>query len=140
MNFGQVQLAKDAGCLAGSQGFCKTKMAEIQPSGGDERFFQAPMCGFQSVRHIGHQGDRASALDGRGELTLVLCAGAGHAAGQNLAALAGETAEPGHILVIDVLDLIHAKRANLPARLAAAGSANALASILRHIAFLLFGL
>jgi hypothetical protein len=38
MNFGQVQLAKDAGCLAGSHGFCQTKMAEIQPSGGDERF------------------------------------------------------------------------------------------------------
>ena len=95
---------------------------------------------FQSVRHVGHQGDRTRALDGRRELTLVLCAGAGHAAGQNLAALAGEAAEPGHILVIDVLDLIHAKRAHLPARLAAAGAANALASILRHIAFLLFGL
>ena len=34
MNFGQIWLAKDAGCLAGSQGFCKAKVAEIQPSGG----------------------------------------------------------------------------------------------------------
>jgi hypothetical protein len=33
-----MQLAKGAGCLVGSQGFCQLKMAEIQPSGGDERF------------------------------------------------------------------------------------------------------
>ena len=70
----------------------------------------------------------------------MLCTGAGHAAGQNLAALAGEAAEPGHILVIDVLDLIYAECTYLPARLAAAGPANALASTLRQIAFLLFGL
>jgi hypothetical protein len=38
MNFRQIWLAKGAGCLAGSQGFCKTKLTEIQPSGGDERF------------------------------------------------------------------------------------------------------
>ena len=41
MNFRQIWLAKDAGCLAGSQGFCKTKMAEIQPSSDDERFLGA---------------------------------------------------------------------------------------------------
>ena len=29
MNFCQIWLAKDAGCLAGSQGFCKSKMAEV---------------------------------------------------------------------------------------------------------------
>jgi hypothetical protein len=38
MNFSQIWLAKDAGCLAGSQGFCKAKMPEIQPPDGDERF------------------------------------------------------------------------------------------------------
>jgi hypothetical protein len=38
MNCSQVWLAKDAGCLAGSQGFRKMKMAEIQLSGGDEHF------------------------------------------------------------------------------------------------------
>jgi hypothetical protein len=38
MNSRQIWLAKDTGCLAGGQGFCKAKMAEIQPSGGDERF------------------------------------------------------------------------------------------------------
>ena len=38
MKFRQIWLAKDAGCLAGSQGFRKTKMTEIQLSGGDEHF------------------------------------------------------------------------------------------------------
>jgi hypothetical protein len=38
MDFRQIWLAKDAGCLAGSQGFCKAKMAEIQPPDGDESF------------------------------------------------------------------------------------------------------
>jgi hypothetical protein len=38
MDFRQIWLAKDAGCLAGSQGFCMSKMAEIQPPDGDERF------------------------------------------------------------------------------------------------------
>jgi hypothetical protein len=38
MNFRQVWLVKDAGCLAGSQGFCKAKTADIQPSVGNERF------------------------------------------------------------------------------------------------------
>ena len=38
MNYSQMVLAKDAGCLAGSQDFCKAKMAEIQPPDGDERF------------------------------------------------------------------------------------------------------
>jgi hypothetical protein len=42
MSFNQICLAKDAGWLAGRQGFCKTKMAEIQPSGGDERFLRGP--------------------------------------------------------------------------------------------------
>jgi hypothetical protein len=43
MKFRQIWLAKDAGCLAGSQGFRKTKMAEIQLSGGDERFLRRPI-------------------------------------------------------------------------------------------------
>jgi hypothetical protein len=38
MNFRQIRRAKDAGCLAGSQGYCKSKIAEIQPPDGDERF------------------------------------------------------------------------------------------------------
>jgi len=38
MNFAQIQPAKDAGCLDGSQGFCGLKMSEIQPPAGDESF------------------------------------------------------------------------------------------------------
>ena len=45
MNFSHIWLAKDAGCLAGSQGFCKSKMAEIQLSGGDESFFRVVLKG-----------------------------------------------------------------------------------------------
>jgi hypothetical protein len=37
MDFSQIRFAKDAGCLAGNQGFCQSKMAEIQPPNGDER-------------------------------------------------------------------------------------------------------
>jgi len=55
----------------------------------------------------------------------MLCASAGHAAGQNLAALAGEAAESCNILIIDVLNLIHAELANLPAGLAATRTADA---------------
>lgn len=38
--YSQIWLAKYAGCLAGSEGFGKSKAAEIQPSCGDERFFR----------------------------------------------------------------------------------------------------
>ena len=62
----------------------------------------------------------------------MLGAGAGHAAGQDLAALAGELLQLRGVLVIDVLDLIYAKSTNLPARLAATGTANALATIFRR--------
>ena len=67
----------------------------------------------------------------------MLCTGAGHAAGQNLAALAGETAKPGDILIIDVLNLFNAELANLPTRLAATRTAYAIASIFRQVSFLL---
>jgi hypothetical protein len=67
----------------------------------------------------------------------MLCASAGHAAGQDLAALAGEAAKSHNILIIDVLNLFNAELANLPARLAATGTAYAIASIFRHVSFLL---
>ena len=38
VDFRQIWLAKDADCLAGSQGVCKAKLAGIQPFGGDTRF------------------------------------------------------------------------------------------------------
>ena len=38
MSFRQIWLAKDTGYMESGQGFCKAKMAEMQPSGGDESF------------------------------------------------------------------------------------------------------
>ena len=87
--------------------------------------------------HVGQQSDGARALDGGGQLTLMLGAGAHHAAGQDLAALAGEAAKFHDILIIDALNLVYAERANLPARLAATRTAHTIASIFRHVAFLL---
>ena len=54
-------------------------------------------------------------LDSLGELTLMHCAGAGSAAGQDLAALGHEAAELSGILVIDSGSLIYAKLANFSA-------------------------
>ena len=48
----------------------------------------------------------ARALDGDGELTLMLSADAGHAAGQDLRALADKAAETRDILVIYMLYLL----------------------------------
>jgi hypothetical protein len=64
----------------------------------------------------------------------MLCASAGHAARQDLAALAGEATKTQNILIIDVLNLLNAELANLPARLAATGTAY---TIFRHVSFLL---
>ena len=87
------------------------------------------------VRGVGHESDGSRALDGGRELALMLCTGTGHAAGKDLTALAGETAKTGNVLIIDMLDLIYAERADLPARLAATGTAYAIASIFRHVPY-----
>ena len=63
--------------------------------------------------HVGQQGDGPCALDGDGQLTLMSSAGAGGTAGQDLAALGQIAAQFGRILVIDMLDLIHAEAAYL---------------------------
>src|SRR5699024_11058426 len=90
----------------------------------------------RSLGHVGQQRDHTGTLDGRGQLTLMLGAGAGHAAGQDLAALAGVLhAQAHHVLVVDVLNFIHAELANLAAGLAAAGAAYPFASIFRHCCF-----
>ena len=53
----------------------------------------------------------------------MLGAGASHAAGQDFAALAGVLhAQAHHVLVVDMLNLVHAELADLAARLAAAGA------------------
>ena len=92
------------------------------------------MCLALGVRE---QSDRAGTLDGDAQLALVLGASAGHAAGQDLATLAGESRKTARIFIIDVRDLIHAETSNLPAGLAATGTAVAIATILRHLLSLL---
>ena len=82
---------------------------------------------------VGHQRDGTGALDGLAQLTLMLGAVAAHPAGQDLAALVGETAQAVDILVIDVLDLINAEVANLPAgTTSSAGARPSFATIFRH--------
>src|ERR1700683_1133235 len=64
------------------------------------------------LRRERQQGDIARLLDGVGEPPLVRGADAGNAARDNLAALRHERVEQLHVLVIDVVDLLHAKPAN----------------------------
>ena len=75
-------------------------------------------------------------LDGRGKLALMLGAGAGHAAGQDLAALAGVLhAQAHHVLIVDMLNLVHAELADLAARLAAAGGGEPVRLYLQTLLF-----
>jgi len=76
---------------------------------------------FSSVYRIGHQGDGTGALDGLGKLALVFGAIAAHSAGNDLPALIDKAAKAIDILIIDILDFIHAESANFPARFTAAG-------------------
>src|SRR5262245_7085389 len=73
------------------------------------------MLGVLVRRHVRQQGHRARALDRMGQLPLVPRAAAGNAARDDLAALGDEAAEPTHVLVVDEVDLVRAKLANLPA-------------------------
>jgi hypothetical protein len=70
----------------------------------------------------GQQGDGTCALDGLGQLTLMLGAIAAHTAGQNLAALICETAKAVDIFVIDEFDFIHTKGTHFPAGFASPGA------------------
>src|SRR5579864_4875435 len=65
------------------------------------------------LRCVWKQRDRARALERGGQRTLVPGTGPGHTPGQNLAPVADEPAEPGDLLVIDVVDLLGAERAYL---------------------------
>ena len=67
------------------------------------------------VGDVGEKSDVSCALDGLGQLTLMLGAGAGHAAGKDLCALADETAKLCNILVVNIVNLIGAENANLAA-------------------------
>ena len=57
----------------------------------------------------------AGTLDRDGQLTLMLRAGTGHAARQDLRTFAQEAAESGNVFIIDVVDLIGAEDTNLSA-------------------------
>lgn len=83
----------------------------------------------------------ACALDRFGQLALMLCAGAGHTAGQNLAALVDVSAHPGiqipELFIVDVFNLIDTECTYFPAGLAIPAGMTCL-TILRH-EFLLSG-
>ena len=60
----------------------------------------------------GQQGDVARALDGERHLALMFRAVARNAAGQDLSALRDEAAELARVLIVDVIYLVHAERAD----------------------------
>src|SRR5262249_33436691 len=68
-----------------------------------------------SVGGEGQERDVARPLDGQRQLALVLRAGPEHAPGQDLAPLGHEAGEQLHVLVVDVVDLVRAELADLPA-------------------------
>ena len=82
-----------------------------------------------SVGYIRKQSDCSCAFDCLCELALMLCAYSGHAAGHYLAALGCMLTKPCNVFVIDMVDLIYTKAANLTPGLALAGS---------HLAFFHF--
>ena len=69
----------------------------------------------KSVGHIGEKRNLSGTLDSLGELTLMHGAGAGSAAGKNLAALGKETAKLRSILIINERGLVSTELANLSA-------------------------
>jgi hypothetical protein len=62
------------------------------------------------------KGHVAGTLDGDGEGALVLGAGAHLAARLDLAAFADVTPEPGQVLVVNVLDVVHGELGDLASR------------------------
>src|ERR1700739_709906 len=65
------------------------------------------------LRCVRKQRDRARTLERGGQRPLVPRARTGHAARQDLAPVADEPAQPGDLLVVDVVDLLGAERAYL---------------------------
>src|ERR1700730_4412999 len=62
---------------------------------------------------VRQQGDVAGAVQRRGQAALVAGAGAGHAARQDLAAVAEVAAQARHLLVVDDLRVLKAEAADL---------------------------
>src|SRR5437763_12315290 len=67
------------------------------------------------IRHIGNERDLPRALDRGLQLALVHRARARDPPRQDLAALGDERADQLHVLVVDVVDLVRAELAHLPA-------------------------
>ena len=88
------------------------------------------------VSDIGQQSHVACTLDGGVDLSLVLSAGAGHTAGQDLTALADELAELVGILVINVGNLVCAEDADLFSLAAHEGAGRTSIGILSHFRIL----
>ncbi len=68
-----------------------------------------------SVGDVRQESDLTGSLYSLGELTLMHCAGAGGAAGQDLAALGHIAAELSGILIVDAGGLVYAKLADFSA-------------------------
>ena len=64
------------------------------------------------VAHIGEQRNVTGAFDRNRQLALMICAGTGNAAGNNLRALGNVLAQTRNILVVDVVHTINAEAAN----------------------------
>ncbi len=91
----------------GSAGFLKPAAGSIRRRGRNDVL----------VRHVRQKGNLTGALDRDRELALMRRAGAGRAAGQNLAALGREPAQLRRVLVVNGGCLVHAERANLSAQI-----------------------
>jgi hypothetical protein len=65
--------------------------------------------GMESIADVGQQGKMPCALNRDGQLALMVRAGSGYAARQNLGALRKKPAELGNILIINRLNLIDAE-------------------------------
>src|SRR4051812_5322458 len=65
-------------------------------------------------RRVRQEGDRARAFERRGERALMPRASAGYTPRQDLSAVADEPAQPRNLFVVDVVDLLDAKAADLP--------------------------
>src|SRR5271163_3139788 len=63
-----------------------------------------------ALEHIREQRELAGPLDRRGDLALVAPTGAGDATRADLALLGHEPAQAGHVLVVNLLDLVSAVR------------------------------
>jgi predicted mannosyl-3-phosphoglycerate phosphatase (HAD superfamily) len=72
-------------------------------------------------------------LNRDGQLALMMCAGTGYSAGQNFRPLRYKAAKLGNIFIIDRVDFINTKTANLFTGLASAGAAVTVLSIVSVI-------